>query len=174
MLRLFVAAYPPAPVAEQLTRHTASLELAGLRPVPPSHIHLTVQFLGDTAARDLARIEESIARSVAGLTTPTLRIVGLRSLPDKQPHLIAAIVETDPTISEIHRRLVSRCARPSPKGRPFLPHLTTARFTPGTHHAADRAFPTPLMMDIASLSLVHSILKPTGAVHAVVSTFPIR
>ena len=56
-LRLFVAVYPPAGVADALLRAAETLDLPDRRLLPPEQVHLTVQFVGERLKIDLARVE---------------------------------------------------------------------------------------------------------------------
>ncbi len=144
---------------------------AGLReprPVPAEKVHLTLLFLGDRGVRELDAVSESVARSVAGLTAPRLRALSVEPLPN----LLAAILEPNPTVSQVHTRLAQRLAR-RPERRPYLPHMTLVR---GRAAAARKDFRVPLdpapEFDAPEIRLVESILHPSGAEHRVLGRFP--
>jgi 2'-5' RNA ligase len=171
-LRLFVAAYPPPEIAARLLEASAKLGIANAKLTNPAQLHLTLQFIGDTPVRDLPDIHESIARSVSGLAPATLRVTRLQTMPSRRPHLIAAIIDPDPTVSELHRRLALRLARSlKEKGRAYLPHMTTARFR-DTRQAeiSYQLDPTP-EFEVAEVLLMRSVLRPTGAEHHIEARF---
>lgn len=175
-LRLFVSVRPDAAVAVRM----AALLPPGLppaaKPVPVPQIHLTLQFIGETAASRVDGVVESISAAVAGLRTQRLTPRALQLLPERGPaRLIALTTDWPPPLAEARRRLAARLAhRPSrSKGDPFLPHFTLARFTPAW--TADvREWPVVMEpIDVATVELTRSILTSTGAVHQVVASFPL-
>src|SRR5690606_23530157 len=62
-LRLFVAAYPPRETAEAMLEALRTLTLPDYRITPIEQVHLTLQFIGDTPARDLDETIESVRRA---------------------------------------------------------------------------------------------------------------
>ena len=172
-LRLFAAIYPPEDVARRLIAMFANLDLARNRVTPLSQLHLTVQFIGPTPVRDLLEVEESLARSVSGISPFDLRIVRLVSLPRRsRVRLVAAELDQPPGLMEIQRRLATRLARNvrQKPGDRFLPHMTLCRFG---RIAAARDVEVPvddtLAFEATEVKLMKSVLKPQGAAHAVVA-----
>ncbi|MFN0012442.1 MAG: RNA 2',3'-cyclic phosphodiesterase [Phycisphaerales bacterium] len=137
-LRLFAAVYPPPEVAGALLEALAGLPLPPHRVTRPEQVHLTVQFIGETARRDLRAAIESVERACAGLPVFALTAQALVTIPDHPatapPRLVAARTDSPATLLELHRRLVQRFARPRRSGKPerFVPHLTLCRFPEGT------------------------------------------
>lgn len=175
-LRLFVSVRPDAAVAARMS----ALQPPGLPPaaraVPEARIHLTLQFIGETAPSRVDDVVESIAAAVAGLRAQRLAPRELRLLPERGPARLVALTTDWPSpLAEARRRLAARLAhRPSrSKGDPFLPHFTLARFNPSWTTDV-RAW--PLVMDpfeVAKIELTRSILTSAGAVHQVVASFPL-
>lgn len=174
--RLFVAVYPPPDIARSMRNALRKLTLPAHRETPMEQIHLTVLFLGDTPAIEMDSVQESVARSVAGLKPFTLTPQRLIALPQQGPaRLIACETDAPPDLMEIHRRLALRLAR-NVRDRNverFLPHFTLCRFrspqrlekvAPGR---AIEAFP------VSEVRLMRSVLQPDGAQHLEVRTFPI-
>lgn len=173
-LRIFVAVYPPPDAASSLVHTFNEQGLQGVRTVQPDHVHMTVQFIGDTARSELERVQESVARSVSGLEPALLVCRRIASSPSRRPHLAAALFEPNPTISELHRRLAIRLARPRARGeRAFAPHMTLARYKAGVHHALAVALPAPVSFRVHEAVLVSSVLRPGGAEHAPLERFPL-
>lgn len=170
-MRLFVALYPPPDLAAALVeRATALAPQAGLRdprPIPADKVHLTLLFLGDRGVRELESVRESVARSVAGLPAPRLRVLSIGPLPN----LLAAVLEQHPTISQVHTRLAQRLAR-KPERRAYLPHMTLARgrwaAEPATFSAAIDPAPE---FDASEVRLMESVLHASGAEHRVLERF---
>ncbi|MFC4158853.1 RNA 2',3'-cyclic phosphodiesterase [Chitinimonas lacunae] len=61
-LRLFLAVYPPSELKPALSRLAVGLQQdCGGRPVAPEALHLTLAFLGDTAAERLPALQAALA-----------------------------------------------------------------------------------------------------------------
>lgn len=177
-LRLFVAVHPPPEVACALLEALTPLRLPAHRPVPAPQIHLTLQFIGDTPAKRLAEVVESVERSCAGLEAFMLTPRKLIALPQTGPARLVA-VETDApaALLELHRRLAHRLAK-NARERPgdrFLPHLTLCRFaTPGP---SPESLPAPLIIgsfQVRHVTLLRSVLLPEGADHRPVALFELK
>lgn len=178
-LRLFVGAYPDAETAAELLSRVAALALPSHRATPPDLVHLTVQFIGDVAERDLDAVIESAERAAAGIGPFELCLDELVTLPaGPRPRLLAAGTSATPApLRELHSRLARRLAgkaRVDPADR-FTPHLTLARFdltgpVPSVEPA--RSMP-PIMMPVSSLRLMRSTLTHSGAKHHVVRLIPL-
>lgn len=188
-LRLFVAIFPPAQVAEALVRtldaFTVPRASEGWPPLPThravdaSKVHLTLVFIGESPAKELRTIGESVERSCAGLggfvLTPTALVTIPPDVPRSPPALIAATTDAPPALLEIQRRLAIRLARPRKPGRVehFLPHLTLCRFPVGTRggpwqrtlSGTEQAETT---FSVSRVDLVASVLTQAGAVYEVV------
>lgn len=175
-LRLFVAAYPPPETASAALAALGRLGLAPHRPTPAEQVHMTLCFIGDTPARDLDDVRESVERSAAGLPAFTLSPRRLITLPQRgRPRLVALETDTDPTLLELVRRLAKRLAkrvREKPADR-FLPHMTLCRFA---HTADPRRLESPIDLPpfaIDRIVLVRSVLLPAGAEHRPVTEAPL-
>jgi len=174
-LRLFVAIYPPADVAESLLRHAAQVPAA--RPIPAAQVHLTLHFVGEVDHRESDNVRTSVRRSAAGLSRFALTAESVAVLPERGPaRLIAAVTDSPPQLAEIHRRLVTRLARPGRARRElFLPHLTLARF-PGAGVHRPQGLPVaiaPIGFDVREIVLLRSVLTPEHAVHEPVEVVPL-
>ena len=86
-LRLFVAVYPPIETARAMLALMRELHLTGSRQTPASHVHLTLQFIGDTPVKNLDAVTESVERSCTGLVAFELKPERLISLPKRRPGL---------------------------------------------------------------------------------------
>lgn len=179
-LRLFVALYPTHEVTRALLRAAERLELPPRRAVAPGLVHMTIQFIGDTPARDVDEVTESVLRSVAGLKAFALTAQRLMTLPERGPaRLIAAETERDPTLLELKQRLATRLARRvKPEGRDFRPHITLARFRqPGAAARVDRPLAAgegPWAFPVSRILLMRSDLRPEGALHREVAAAPLE
>jgi 2'-5' RNA ligase len=174
--RLFIAVYPPSEVARELLRQVHSLIGGKARYTPVEQVHLTLYFIGDTNDRDLPEVEESIMRSLAGLSGFSLAPRCLITLPRRGPaRLVAAECPCPPSLAEAHRRLVTRLARPgTSRAGVYLPHITLCRYgsAGGPCVSTDIRQPETLVFAVHEAALMQSTLTPSGAVHTPLRRFP--
>jgi RNA 2',3'-cyclic 3'-phosphodiesterase len=161
------------------------LPIPRYRPTPEDQVHLTVQFIGDTDARQLPEVRESVERSASGIARFTLTPLRTVTLPRQGPaRLIACETDLPANLAELHRRLAHRLAR-NLKERTresFLPHLTLARFaSPAGGVRIDEAIEAPGGADDATgaflidhVSLMSSQLRPDGAIHREMARFDLE
>jgi RNA 2',3'-cyclic 3'-phosphodiesterase len=175
-LRLFVGAYPPPDVAQRMLDRLASLHLDSHRPSALDQIHLTLQFIGDTAVGELDAAIESIARAASGIAAFDLVPTRLARLPEHGPaRLIVLEFEPAPPLLEVHRRLAHRFAR-RPRADAadrFLPHVTLCRFTGAPSSPVLDADMRGLGFHVERVCLMRSTLLPSGAQHRLVAEFPL-
>lgn len=181
--RLFVCILPPPDLAEHLAALPELLAAPGVdlgRAIEASKLHLTLAFLGDRHKKELTGIHESVERSVSGLRQFSLHPQLLMTLPRRQtPRLLAATTDEQPTLMEIHRRLVTRLIRPIAREKrttPYLPHFTLTRCEPGQSMPdANLALPDSHKPAIAvsSIALMHSVATQFGARYELVRDFPL-
>jgi len=171
VVRLFVAAYPPA---EWSARALALLDEVCLPPrartTPVGALHLTIQFIGDTSAKDLQGVIESVERSAAGIGVFDLTPHRVITLPERgHARLIALELDSPPMLRQLHARLVSRLARnPRDSHRDrFTPHLTLCRFDPGPRPDVDVPIDLPAFA-VDEIRVMRSVLQPSGADHSIV------
>jgi 2'-5' RNA ligase len=175
-LRLFVAIYPPADAAAALLGALRGIGLARHRETPVAQVHMTLQFIGDRAAREVDSVAESVERSCAGVGAFTLLPLRIVTLPaNAHPRLAAAETDAPARLLEVQRRLAHRLAREprSDAADRFLPHLTLCRFA---HGERQRRLALPIEAPrflVDRVALVRSVLKPEGARHAEVAAFPL-
>jgi 2'-5' RNA ligase len=126
-LRLFLALRLPEDVLDQIERWQRA-QLTGVRAVPREHLHVTLAFLGHRPAGELEAIVGVLHNAAAGAgeirLTPEryreTRKVGMLVLEDDggQATLLAGDVQERLERLGVYRR----------EGRPWLPHLTVARW----------------------------------------------
>ncbi|MCI0363394.1 MAG: RNA 2',3'-cyclic phosphodiesterase [Phycisphaerales bacterium] len=167
-LRLFVAIYPPREVAEAMLKAMAELKLPAHRATLCEQVHLTLQFIGDTPARELDATIESVERAASGLVGFELSTERLFQLPERGPaRLVAAQTDAPPTLMELHRRLAMRLARNvrDKKDERFRPHLTLCRFSSPTRGVkVDQKLELPKFA-VEHISLMRSTLGADRAQH---------
>jgi 2'-5' RNA ligase len=129
-LRTFIA----VPVTAGPALRSVIARLGGLgraiKAVDPDQLHLTLKFLGDTAAEQVPAIAAEIREAVAGGACFDLTLSGIGVFPHaRRPTVVwAGVVNADPLIAlagELEQRLERLgFAR---EGRAYQPHLTLAR-----------------------------------------------
>ncbi|MHC4306955.1 MAG: RNA 2',3'-cyclic phosphodiesterase, partial [Planctomycetota bacterium] len=174
--RLFVAIYPPTEIARELVAALSRLDLPDYRPVPVEQVHMTLQFIGDTPAPQLAQTTETVGRSTGGVKGFDLEPRLLIKLPERgRARLIAAEADRPAELMGIQRRLAARLARSArrdPSDR-FRPHLTLCRFrSPVPMARIDEPLEVGAFA-VGEIKLMRSTLRPQGAQHDVVAAFPL-
>lgn len=128
--RCFVA----VPMGQELTAALAPLldewrgrpDLVGLRWSEPDAWHLTLAFLGDTAAADVPRLAAAL-EAARGHEVGVLRTSGLGGFPSMSRARVAWCGVTDPA-GRLGTLAEAVChALALPVGDPFRPHVTLAR-----------------------------------------------
>jgi 2'-5' RNA ligase len=126
-LRLFLALRLPDGVLDDI-EHWQREQLPGVRTVPREHLHVTLAFLGHRPAGELEAVVGALRESAAAAggirLTPVryreTRSVGMLVLEDEDGN--AAMLAND-----VQERL-ERLGVYRREGRPWLPHLTVARW----------------------------------------------
>ncbi|MFT3686108.1 MAG: RNA 2',3'-cyclic phosphodiesterase [Phycisphaerales bacterium] len=175
-----MALTPDPPSATSL--HSAAAAIAGALPphrlIPTDQLHLTLAFIGETRAKEVREVKESVDRSCSGLHPFTLTAERLITIPTPDdggpPRLLAAATDSPPTLLEIQRRIAQRLTRPKKNGRRsrFLPHITLARYRHGvSSDAIDQPLTEPRpSWRVESCTLYASHLKANGAEYEIVHT----
>ncbi len=139
----------------------------GVRAVPRANLHITLAFLGHRPASELPAIVREL-RAAAAAARPDMR---LAPAGYRETRSVAMLVFEDvgggatALAADLHARL-ERLGAYRPEGRPWLPHLTVARFRerPGLR-LEPPAMGTCVPSDAAAYL---SRLRPGGAQYEVV------
>ena len=191
--RLFVAIGLPERWREALSgsqeRLRRRLEADGrdlhVRFVRPEGVHLTLKFLGETAADRLPAIESALSEAVPEAPNIHLELSELGSFNDgRAPRVVWAGVAGDTRalsllVDRIETRLTA-AGFPRERRR-FRPHLTLARL-PETLTAAQREYVAQASSEdslagtgpflVEQVSLMRSWLRPGGARYECLARFP--
>lgn len=173
-LRLFVACDLP-PEAERAVRHWQRAHLARhdhLRVMPT--LHLTLAFLGGIDASSLPDVERVLAR--VSWEAARCRFAQPLFLPAHGRRRVVALELDDPsgTLRTLQGEVSAGLAAEGlyePEKRPWLPHVTVARFRrPG--HPFSLQNVNIGAFGVVRMVLYSSDLKPGGAVHTPLADFP--
>ena len=128
-LRLFLALWPDDPTREAI----AAWQRSWVWPprasvVRPERLHLTLHFLGDVPAREVARLIGALRMTMAPVVLPLDR-------GELWPHGIAVLASgrTPPALARLHAalgRVIAAFGLPLDE-KPFRPHVTLARHAMG-------------------------------------------
>ncbi|HZC31604.1 MAG TPA: RNA 2',3'-cyclic phosphodiesterase [Gaiellaceae bacterium] len=142
-LRLFLALRLPDEILDELEAWQAASLRGDLRVVPREHLHVTLAFLGHRPAQELDAIVGTL-REAAAAADPDLRLAATRY---RETRSVAMLVLDDEggratALAEGVQERLERLGVFERETRPWLPHLTVARFrerprlrppTMGTH-----------------------------------------
>jgi 2'-5' RNA ligase len=166
-LRLFLALRLPDDVLDEIEGWQRA-QLQNVRVVPREHLHVTLAFLGHRPAAELEAIVDALRDAAAGAgeirLTPAryreTRSVGMVVLEDEGDR--AALLAGD-----VQERL-ERLGVYGREGRPWLPHLTVARWR---ERPRLRPEPPPRRTFVPSDAAAYlSRLRPGGAVYEVMES----
>jgi RNA 2',3'-cyclic 3'-phosphodiesterase len=166
-IRLFLALRLPGGVLDEIERWQRE-RLRNVRVVPREHLHVTLAFLGHRPSRELDSIVGALREAAAGAGEIRLRpvryretrSVGMLVLDDEGGN--AALLAGD-----LHERL-ERLGVYVREGRPWLPHLTVARYRERPRlHLEPPSVGTFVPSDAAAYL---SQLQPRGAVYEVLES----
>ncbi|HET9102865.1 MAG TPA: RNA 2',3'-cyclic phosphodiesterase [Solirubrobacteraceae bacterium] len=126
---MFVALELPATVALGLSAWAQELAAEGVRPVAAADLHVTLCFLGETAAASVDALGEAVAGAVGGAGPVALSVSGGLWLPRRRPRVLAVGVD-GPGLGALQARVAAALVAGGwyePERRPYLGHVTVAR-----------------------------------------------
>jgi 2'-5' RNA ligase len=142
-LRLFIAIAVPPDVQKEIGRAQGQLRRnsppGAIRWTRPEQFHVTLKYLGDVPAGQVAALEKSAVEVCARFSALRLSANGIGFFPGAQrPRVIwAGVDEPGGQLAELHRQLdeVMQPFAPAEKPERFAGHITLGRFKPGWHAA---------------------------------------
>ena len=184
-IRSFIAIELPDEAKEGLARLRNELqrnEHGFVKWVDPGGIHVTLKFLGNIPAGQVAEITGAIGEATQGISPFHLEISGLGAFPSvRQPRVLWVGVggETD-KLSRLQQNVDSALASLgfAREERPFAPHLTLARVREGTSGPERRSFSELLgsatfenkyPVEVEAVKLMRSELTRAGAIYSSLS-----
>jgi 2'-5' RNA ligase len=168
-IRLFCALRLPAPALDELvdwqTRHLPG----DVRAVTRDNLHVTLAFLGSRPAGDVGPVA-GVLRTVAAAAAP----VSLRPERYRETRSVGMIVYGDSNgaataLAEEVGEQLERLGVYRREQRPWLPHVTVARFRepPRARPPVDGLGP----VSPSDAAVYSSVLRPTGAQYVVLEHF---
>jgi len=183
-VRAFVALEMPERIREVIGREQRHLkaELPRARWTRPEGQHLTLKFLGETTAEQLARLKEEISDRVSGMSAVTIRLHAAGFFPSNRRPRVAWIGGEASGGAEVAAAVEEAAAASGfpREGRVWSLHLTQARL--------DRAWPQNAVerflewgrgleiepFECGEVVLFASDLRPGGAVYTRLERFPLE
>jgi 2'-5' RNA ligase len=173
-LRLFFGIPLPAEATDALSRWATEVfaGLRGVRVLPPEHLHVTLAFLGSRPATELPFLRKALRDAASGVARPTLEPLRYR---ETERVGMVVLTDADSRAGLLQARLSERLERLGvyrPERRPWLAHVTVARFS-----RRPRLTPAPPATGPISPSdaaLYHSLLRPSGAQYDIVEAVVLR
>ena len=144
----------------------------------PEGIHLTLKFLGDVPADQIEEIARALQKSCQGFAPFSLSCAGLGCFPNlKRPRVVwVGIQEETGTLAQLQKAIeenVAPLGYPTEK-RKFSPHLTLGRVQKRASSGDLRRLGELVgaseigilgQMEVRSVNLIRSDLRPSGAVY---------
>lgn len=193
-MRLFFAITIPDPERERLTHVQARLRAAtgpeGLRWEDPAKFHLTLSFVGEVSAEQVAAVKAAGTRAAALCAPYSITLDRLGAFPRRGPARVLW-VGCQNEVPEFQRQaeyLEGELMGSAPGGgargaaQKASPHVTLARIkTPAGAQSVARVLRTNNSFDVdkegvisvSNVVLFHSELRPQGSVYTVLETFPL-
>lgn len=180
-MRLFVALEIPRAVRDNLATLIKDLRNADpkARWVRPENIHVTLKFIGEVPGEKVQDIRGALS-SVHSEREIELNFRGLGFFPNaKRPSVLWAGIDASPNLQSLAGDIESALEKLGfpPEKRPFVPHLTIARFQPPRIHeqlqpaiaqSSEREFGS---LRTGKFRLIESKLKPSGAEYTTLDSF---
>lgn len=163
--RLFFGLPLPADAAETLARWASEIYAgAGARAVAPEDLHVTLAFLGRWPQAEVPQLADALRAAADGAERPLLGVSRYRET-DRVGMLV--LDDAEGRATGLQRRLSERLERFGyrPERRPWLPHVTVARFR--ARPRLRPALPTLAPFSPSDAALYHSVLRPAGAQYVV-------
>ena len=186
MLRAFIALTPPTTLQHTVAEIREAFQSLQLpwRWVPPEQIHLTLKFLGNVPAEQVAMITQAMARAVQGQPAFTLRAQSLGCFPHASRPRVLWVGLADPSqaLAHLNERLTTALLPLGfpPEEHPFHPHLTLARahngirshqLLPVLQAYQNRCFGA---FAVTQLQLFQSKLQRGGALHIILRSVTLQ
>jgi RNA 2',3'-cyclic 3'-phosphodiesterase len=168
-LRLFCALRLPDEALDRLVEwQVRELSGADVRVVPREHLHLTLAFLGRRPTAEVPAIAAAFGEAVGDAEPPLLQAIRYRETRSVGMVVLSETDDRAARIADAVQRALEHLGVYERERRPWLPHLTVARF-----RERPRLEPAPPDLGAVSPSdaaLYNSVLRSTGAQYEVLES----
>lgn len=186
MIRSFVAAPVPSPLADSIGRFVQGVEKGtrGIRWVRPEGIHITLRFLGGVTEEVLKEVSTRLKQLEREATPIRLAVRGVGFFPNASSPRIAWVgLEGELDRLAALKGRVAEAVRgldvAPEEGRAFRPHLTIGRIRdPHQVSGLDTVLEEAVGVDFGAFVIDHLVLfkselTPGGARYTNLATFPL-
>ncbi|WP_299758544.1 RNA 2',3'-cyclic phosphodiesterase [uncultured Pontibacter sp.] len=177
-IRLFVAAPLPAAIKEKLEEQLQHYQDTAIRLLPSQNLHLTLYFIGNVAAEELAPIKARVARLAQQHQPFTLQFEQTEPGPKpRHPRLIWARFAQHPAFEALSQELTEALAEQPPAKQKSIPHITLARFRKDTappKHLSIIRSEEPLKLLVQEVALWQSVLGSPHPTYTILERYPLR
>ena len=177
--RLFIAVELPDEVQQELAGVQKQLQTApAVRWTKPHQIHLTLQFLGNTPAEQVAPLSQALQETVGTVAGFNLLLAKIGAFPNAHRARIiwAGIATGKESLQQLYQAVINATQSLGfePEKRAFKPHLTIGRVqkwaTPRDLSGIAKTLRQTEVGSIAAfpvnqIALIKSELKPSGPVY---------
>jgi len=184
-MRLFVSVDLPDDLVEAVAAVQDELRPAsGLRFVDPEQAHVTVKFLGDVAAEDLATVEAAVERGVERAEVEPFEVTygGLGVFPSLEYVSVVwlGVERGGDELRRLHEAVEAETTGVGvdPADHEFTPHVTLARTDHAggkerVRRAVEQRHPTVGATTVETVRLTESELGPDGPEYTTVERYPL-
>lgn len=156
-----------------------------VRWVPAGNIHLTLAFLGDVSTSNVPAITSELQAEAVQHTPFEFAVGNLGAFPNaNRPRVVWVGIEAPPVLGELQSGVAIRMKRLgyASDDRDFTPHLTLGRVSRSAgqvevHRIGECVQKTEVgqlgIVNVHSVHLFRSDLRPTGPVYERISTSPL-
>jgi len=189
LLRAFIAIELPKPLQDAVEKQTARLrQTLGhdiVRWIPTQNMHLTLKFLGDTAASHIEFLKQLLAREADSHPQFDLQIDGLGSYPtSRRPRVLWAGLHAPADLISLQKSIEAGTARLGyeQEEHAFSPHLTLGRVRQTVSQTEMQKVRTAMstiqlgnigIARVDSIHLFKSDLQPGGSIYTKLFSAPL-
>lgn len=190
LLRAFIAIELPKNPLDAIEKQTTRLrQILGndiVRWVPTQNLHLTLKFLGDTAASHVDFLKQLLIREAESHSQFNLQLGGLGSFPtSRRPRLLWIGIHAPTDLTSLQKSIEAGTSRLGyeQEERAFSPHLTIGRtrqtVSPPELQKIRAALDTIQLGNIGivrvdSIHLIKSDLQPSGSIYTTLFSAPLK
>lgn len=182
-LRCFIAVELPETVKSSLRDVLGILRKsdAAVRWTPPENIHLTIKFLGQTDESLIAPMKESLSKKLLTYKPFYITISDVGCFPnERRPKIVWIGIERSESLSNLQKEIDADLVKFgfSLEKREFSPHLTIGRVKAQDNllgmlrRLKELRSSSFANMEVKSISLMESVLKPAGAQYFTLAEIP--